>query len=485
MLGVLVRSYFDWGAVPVYLVLMLGGACVLVLRSRLGLVAGLFVLSVGLGVVRTELALRALEPYPVFAEGAMVVIEGVVVREPDLRDTKTLLTVDVDMVDGGNAALRIRASVPQYPEAAYGDRVSLKGKITVPDRFETESGRVFDYPNYLKKEGVHYEMMRPTVSILSSGEGNPFVHHLLSLKHAWLQAIALVVPEPRAALLGGLVVGAKQSLGETWLSRFRDTGIVHIVVLSGFNLTIVADAITRLTQFLPRSGGFSLGLLGIAGFALMTGASATVVRASIMAALGLTARYLNRPYSIVRALSLAALIMVLHNPLILAFDPGFQLSFIATLGLVLGSPLVVPYLTWVPEGFQVREIVAATLATQAAVLPLLLYQVGELSIVALPVNLLVLPLVPATMGIGLVAGLFGSVAPVLALPLAFVADLLLSFMFTVVHHFSLLPFASVGVPPLPFAVVGLLYGAVGLWLHRRFVRAERALSVQVSRTDPQ
>jgi competence protein ComEC len=198
----------------------------------------------------------------------------------------------------------------------------------------------------------------------------------------------------------------------------------------------------------------------------MVGGGPTVVRASIMAIIGMLALLVDRPYDLVRALAIAAVAMVAWNPFVLAHDPGFQLSFVATSGLVLGSSTVERWVSFVPTWGELRTIVAATLATQLAVLPLLLFQIGTVSLVAPLVNVLVVPIVPVIMAVGFAAGVVGMVSTTLALPIALVAYGLLHWVFVVVDYASRMPFASIAVPDVPLTVVALLYALLGLMLWR-------------------
>jgi competence protein ComEC len=275
-----------------------------------------------------------------------------------------------------------------------------------------------------------------------------------------LSSVSQLLPEPNASLLGGLVVGAKRSLGDEWLDAFRETGIIHIVVLSGYNLTLVANSIVRATAFLPRGVGLGAGIAGIIGFALMVGGGATVVRASVMGILGMLAAYINRPNTLMRMLTIAAVAMVLWNPFVLLYDPGFQLSFLATLGLIYGVAPIEAHLGFITERLGLRGIVAATLATQLAVLPLLLFQVGAVSLVAPIVNVLVLPVIPIVMFIGFLAGLMGFASTTLALPLAWLAHLILSYVFIVVDFFAGIPLSSVTLPDVPLWLLAALYGVL-------------------------
>lgn len=412
-----------------------------------------------LGVLRTEMAYQDFYAREIFIEGETISIEGVVASEVDMRDEHAVLYVDVSMEEGAKKT-RLRVSVPQYPEFQYGERVSLQGEVRKPESFETDTDRTFNYVGYLMKERVQYQMRNAIVTSLHTQEGNPIVSMLLGWKQSWLEAVSLLIPEPSASLAGGLVVGAKRSLGEDWLEAFRDTGIIHIVVLSGYNLTLVANSIIRMTGVLPRTVGLCLGVSGVVGFALMVGAGATVLRASIMAIIGILSTYLVRPYMILRALVLAAVVMVALNPFVLVFDPGFQLSFLATIGLVFISPIFERRLLWITELAGFRGIVSATFATQLAVLPLLLYQIGAISLVAPFVNVLILPLVPTVMAFVFIAGIVGEFSLFLATPFAWIGHVVLSYMFLVVDVFSSVPFASVTLPVMPWWILVLCYGIV-------------------------
>jgi competence protein ComEC len=300
-------------------------------------------------------------------------------------------------------------------------------------------------------------MLRPKIELQDSGKGNSIKQILFSIKHAFLSNIKKAISEPESSLLAGLVVGAKQSLGKQLLTDFRTVGVIHIVVLSGYNLTIVAQAMMRVFAFLPEMFSLSLGGIGIILFAIMTGGSATIVRASIMSILVLVAKGTHRDYNITRALLLAGFLMVMQNPHILVFDPSFQLSFLATIALIYLAPIMKKYFLWVPEKFGFQELAVSTISTQLFVLPFLLYSMGTLSIVALPVNLLMLPLIPITMFFGFVIGMVSFISSLLALPFAFITHLLLWYELKVVDIFSKLPFASVTITHFPFWLMTSCY----------------------------
>ena len=192
-----------------------------------------------------------------------------------------------------------------------------------------------------------------------------------------------------------------------------------------------------------------------------------------MAGLLLLAQFLGRTYDLSRALLFAGAVMVFLNPYLLLYDLGFQFSFMATLGLILVAPR---FETFVSDGlskFSIKEFLVATLATQVAVLPLLLYYIGEVSLVAVAVNVLVLPVVAPAMLATFVAGALGMVSPTLALPFAFLAHLVLSYIIGIALFFASLPFASFVVPPFPVWGVFALYGLIGFLVWKLHVVAHK------------
>jgi competence protein ComEC len=189
----------------------------------------------------------------------------------------------------------------------------------------------------------------------------------------------------------------------------------------------------------------------------MTGAGATVVRASVMAILAIIARTTGRKEDIGRVLVVTAMLMCAWNPWTLVYDVSFQLSFIATIGLIFVTPKVEPWFFKLSEKFGIRSIVSATVATTITTLPFLLYKMGILSVVSLPVNLLVLPFVPSAMLFGFIAVMLGSISIVLALPVALLARFILGYILFLITGVAGFPFAKVVVPAFPFWMLLLLY----------------------------
>jgi competence protein ComEC len=424
---------------------------------------------------------RSDDPHLQRSIGQRVVVRGVISDEPDVREGKTHLTVTLSLLRSSTESHEVQgkliAFADRYPEYHYGDEILLTGTLAAPQVFQTDSGRVFDYPQYLKGKGIRYQMSFASIEQVGEEKGNSIIAELLAVKQRFTSALELALPSPESALLSGLLLGGKQSLGVTWIERFQQAGIIHIVVLSGYNMTVVAEWLVVAFRFLGFAASLSIGALGIVLFAIMTGAGATVVRAAILALLVLLAKVTGRVSEMGRALLFAGVVMVAVNPSLLCFDPSFQLSFLASLGLVYVSPI---FERWISIGKRhqiFREVLISTLATQVTVLPLLLYQTGMLSLVALPVNLIVLPLIPLSMLLGFLSGVGTLLLPSLATLFGLPVYLPLSFIFTIADLAARIPLAVVPIT-LSASVVALSYIALVV-----FVMRDRSAPLRVQQKD--
>ncbi|HEY9584604.1 MAG TPA: ComEC/Rec2 family competence protein [Candidatus Paceibacterota bacterium] len=482
VVGVFIESFLGFGLAFGGAVLLLSGALFFISKIdtdfSVGILIALFLAAAAAGIFRVAFSVPnefPLDPYV----GQKIFIEGIIYEEPDVRESYVNLKVKTGnlILSEGNKEIKSKALVraPLFPEFSYGDKVKIVGTITKPQKFQNENGGEFDYPSYLAKDGIYYIIERGTAELISSGNGNFLKSLLFKIKGRFIETIDKAIPEPESSFLAGLVVGGKQSLGKEWLDRFQKAGVMHVVVLSGYNITIVAESVIKFFS-LAFSSYLSMGLgaLSIILFAIMTGGSATVIRASIMAIIVIIARATGRKYAVTRALIIAGVLMVLQNPAIVAFDPSFQLSFMATIALIYFSPVIEKRLKFIPERFKkTREIFISTISTQIFVLPLLLHMTGEFSLVGLAVNLLILGFIPATMLFGFLSGVTGFISSILSIPFAYTAYALLFYEMGVIKLFSELPFASVSLPALSGFGVVIIYTffAGGLyWWHVRNLR---------------
>jgi len=404
-------------------------------------------------------------------------------EDPERKESGQVFIIKTSSLESSagecGESILIRAKTKLYPRFSYGEEVFFSGKLSKPFNFSSGGGRKFDYKGYLAKDDIFYEIKSATVGLAastsspiladiktkkSSGRISLLVQTisstLFSLKRGFVSNLERTLGEPHAALAAGLVVGEKAALGKDLLDDFRTVGLIHIVVLSGFNITVVADALRRILSFLPRVWGIVIGGIGIALFGILVGGGATVVRSCFMAGVALSADLIRRDYSVVRALAFAALLMLIQNPLILMHDPSFQLSFLATLGLVLFATPIEKRLTFLPEKFGMRGIIAATMATQITVSPYILYMMGQLSIIGAIVNILVLPFIPVTMLAVFLTGAAGFIWYPLSQFFGWSAHLLLSYELHMVGWFARVPYAAIHVPAFSGWWVAFFYAII-------------------------
>ncbi|MEJ0053803.1 MAG: ComEC/Rec2 family competence protein [bacterium] len=464
--GIFLRSFAVFGWPPYVFALLLaliGAAAWRVAGRKEYLLFVLFLACAVLGAWRFSIAEKPLPPSFLAQVGQRVQFEGIVASDPDVREANQRVIIDVEQ---GGEKTRVLAVASRYSKVGVGDKVEVSGTLALPEPFstDTDGGRMFRYDKFLEKDGIRFLSDFASVAVIDPA---PWYHPsalLANTKHAFIDGLGRAIPEPYATLAAGLIVGGKQGLGKELLEAFILSGLVPIVVLSGYNVMIVAEGIMRAlkTMRVPSRASAIAGAVAVLLFVLMAGAGSASIRAGLMALIALYARATGRSYAAGRALIVVAILMVLWNPYLLAFDPGFGLSIAATAGLIWLSPLIELRLIWIASDF-CRSMLATTLAAQAAVLPLLLYETGMLSLVAIPANLVVLPMIPLAMAASAVAAVSGMFLGVLAPVFAFPAYLLNAYIVEVARFSSGLPLAALHIPPFPLWLMVLAYAVLILF----------------------
>lgn len=296
-------------------------------------------------------------------------------------------------------------------EFSPGDRVAVTGLLTEPRNFEG-----FDYRSFLAKDGVHSIMRRADVSI--EGSERTLARTFYAIRKRWVLQTERTFPEPAAGFSLGILIGERSTLSDAHIAAFRKTGTTHILALSGFNVSIIITAIIWVLGRKPAALTASLGL--IAAFVLLVGPSATVVRAALMGGFLLLGQLFGRPQVAMYVAVITAAAMLVMQPHALRYDLGFDLSFLATLGILWLEPDIRRHLTRIPE--LARGIVSATFAAGVTTAPLIALTFGTASLVSPLANLLVVPAIPLLMLGGFVSVMISFVSSELAaLPAALTA----------------------------------------------------------------
>jgi len=394
--------------------------------------------------------------------GRTVELEGVVSDDPDIRLKNKHLNVKLK-----DEEVNILVFVGREIEVSYGDNVKVSGVLEEPENFTTNSGKEFNYKRYLANKDIYFMIKNANIEILSSGNGNKIKYLLYKLRSSFMRNINEVIPAPESDLANGLILGARGGFDEDTKQEFIDTGTIHIIALSGYNVSIVADNVMKTFGLIfSQTVSIILGMFVILLFIIMTGASATAIRAGIMATIMLLGRMTGRNYLAGRALVIAGLLMIAYDPRVLV-DMSFQLSFIATGGVLFLTPKVINWFKFLPMSFGFREMVASTIAATISVLPILLYLTGVLSLISIPANVLILLFIPTAMLFIFITGISGFVSPLLSIPFGYVSYLILLYILSIIHFLGSLSFASVTIQSFPLILTILIYIFLLWWVFKK------------------
>jgi competence protein ComEC len=354
---------------------------------------------------------------------------------------------------------RVWANLPRYPALAATDHVTFEGRLE-PAPPASESG----FGEFLARSGIGWTVRARSLALLA-GDGTPAAG-LEGVRRSAGDLVARALPEPQAGLAGAMLIGLRDLVARDVAADFRATGMSHIVAISGYHIALLAAVAGALLRPLARRPRSIILIALVAGYALLAGASPSVMRAALMAGAVLIARATGRSGQAAAALALAALCLVLIDPATVA-DVGFQLSVAATAGLLVWGAPFAAWLgarlpAWLPTWLV--EALAVSLAAQLATLPLVLFHFGRLSLVAPLANLLAAPLVaPATGASALalaVGGLAQAGVPAIALaPLELAGALVIGGLIGIARLCAALPLASVELPP-PLDLVGFAAAAL-------------------------
>ncbi|MDP3963709.1 MAG: ComEC/Rec2 family competence protein [bacterium] len=324
---------------------------------------------------------------------------------------------------------------------------------------------------FLKRDGVAGTILFPDTAETMGREQalrHAFWENLALARESFERHLALVLPEPHASLAAGLLTGARTGLPQNLKDDFTRTGLAHIVAVSGYNISILIVAVSTIigAVALSRGAAFWVGAVFIALFAIFTGAAASVVRASVMGFLVILAQKESRMYSGRVALAFAGTAMLAANPLVLRYDLGFTLSFLATTGLLMLYPLLAERFAHLPKFLDGKDLVLQTISAQLLVLPVIIIAFGNISTVFLAANIAVLPFIPSAMFFsffGAMAGLAHiGIGRIIALP----AYAIISYQISAIKFFSAIPSAAVSLPSSALRWgLGSIAAAFAIWIY--------------------
>jgi len=410
-----------------------------------------------------------------------ITIIGTIAEEPDARRDKINYTIEVRSMVTSNQAPETRQPISgytlissnKYPQYQFGDTLEITGNLQKPAVFDS-----FDYAGYLSRFDIYSVMYRPKIQLMNertnerkdpfiSSSVHTFMSSLLNIKSSFEHHLNLTYPtEPTSSFMAGLLLGSRKGMPEQLTLDFQTTGLTHIVAISGYNITLIVSILMAIFKPFGRRTSILLSALGIMVFTLFVGASPAVVRACIMGLIALVALNSERKGNISIILALTASIMIGYNPKILIHDVGFQLSFLATMGLVYVSPILEPYLQWLPKKLAIRDSINLSLSAQIMALPIIVLNFHNLSLISPISNLLVAgPIIPFSMLFGFVGTMTSYISLPLAKIIAYPGYILLRYIVHVIEVTADIPYAAIQISWFSKSMLALYFiGLSGILL---------------------
>ncbi len=381
---------------------------------------------------------------------------GLVADEPRSGPTDTILVMDrVFFYDGGRYAPlgeRVSLTAGAGLAAGYGSRLAWTCRLGAVSAGLALPGRQPAWSCYGRDAAV----VGPAARL------DRWKAALFAFRSRLRELSGRLLPEPESSLLLGLLIGDRSGLPDRLVAAFRLSGTSHILAVSGYNVTKVAEIVLTACACVAvrRRTAAVVAAASLTGFAVLTGGQASVVRAAAMGGLSLLAILCGRRYNAPAALTAAAAVMLALDPRLLRHDVGFQLSFAAVCGLHFFGPAFTRRLTLLPEAGGLRRTAGETLAATLATLPLILCIFGYLPLIGPLANLVILPLIPWAMCFGALSLALGALLPAAGLPAAWLAGLSLRAIIGAASLASLSPL-GLTIKPGP-AATAALFGWLGL-----------------------
>ncbi|RCX16635.1 competence protein ComEC [Anaerobacterium chartisolvens] len=396
--------------------------------------------------------------------GKDITVEGFIASEPDVSEwtisyfikARSIIHDDEDISTGGKILLRVLKS-ESSAALSYGQKIQVRGQMEEASSRRNPGG--FNYRRFLLNSGTSATMFarEHNISILNTRHENFVVSAGMAVRNRIIDMVEKTLPRQQAGLLAGILIGYREGLSEDVERAFSDAGLTHIMAVSGANIVFIIIPLAFIFKKLRIKSTIAniIIIIALVFFVFITGFSPSVVRAVIMAVIFLAGRIAMRESDAAASISLAGILMLLFNPYTL-FDVGFQLSFGATLSLMLFHKSIKKWVDskYIPEFL--KEVFAGTLAAQAGVLPITAFYFNKVSVISIISNILVVPLTGIITVVGFITVLLGQISLALAELLGYFNCALLTFILYVTKISAVTPFAVLRVVT-PHAVIITVY----------------------------
>ena len=417
-------------------------------HQRTYVIPAVIIAGLLMGLWRGSITQQELAPYHQLV-GSAVTIVGNVTEDVDIgKHGELIIRLKVETIENHSIPGAVWVSTKSSADIKRGDIATFHG--TLSDGFGSFAASVY--------QARLVKVQRPQPGDVAR-----------QMRDGFADGVRKAIPEPQASLGIGYVVGQRRALPAELVQALQVAGLTHVIVASGYNLTILVRLARRLfvrvSKYLSALSAGGMVLV----FMAVTGMSPSMSRAGLVAGLSLLAWYYGRKFHPMVLLPFAAAITLLINPSYGWNDLGWQLSFAAFAGVMIFAPLLQRYLFGNKKPGTIRQILGETICAQIVTLPILVLAFGQFSNVAVVANLLVLPLVPLAMLLTFLAGVCGLIFPVLASVAGLPASWLLDYMIRVAEYLSHLPWAQTQLVINGWAVAGcyIVLTAVCVYVWRK------------------
>lgn len=454
--GVFVRSFWGvdlWWAYFLTVVPII--AMAINHKNKIILISGFAILFFIAGVWLANKELAKLDSLEL--DGKKFEGPAVVIREPEVKENYQKIILRSSGPKAGSS-FKFLVNAPLHSGINYGDEIKISCNLKIPEKIDD-----FDYQMYLAKDGIYYICEKAKLEKTGENKGNKIYIAILKLKNNLEKNISQVIPEPEAALAKGLIIGGSSQLPEKIQENFSKTGMSHIVAVSGYNVTIIAEYLIWFFIVVGfwRKQAFWFAITGIIIFVAITGFPSSAVRAGVMGSLLLWAMKNGRLANSYNAIIFAGAVMLIINPMALRWDIGFQLSFLAAMGIIIAAPFWENIFIKKHKAYGLSEIFFLSLSAQIFVLPIILFNFHILSLVSLAANIFVLPIIPITMLLVFLSAVSGFIFQPLSLILAWLAYLPLKYAIEIINALANLNWSSMEIKNFGWQGVILWYILLG------------------------
>ncbi len=439
-----------------------------VLNKNNFIVLGFCILVLTLGIIRFQISefnilndkLSSFKDKP-----EKITLVGQIADEPDVRDNSQKLKVKI-----GNSLVLV--TVGRYPEYKYLDAIKITGKLKTPGVFND-----FNYKNYLLKDGIYSVMDFPKTELISQKHNynifTYFYEKILFFKEKLRESIFINFSPPQSLILEGIILGNNKTMTQDLRDKLNGTGLRYLTAISGVHVIIVSAILMSFLLALGfwRGQAFYFSIIFIWLYIVLTGFSASGIRAAIMGSIFLLAQKLGRQNTSSRTITLAGALMLLENPLLLFYDVGFQLSFLASFGIIYFKPLL-DYIIKIVSKDRFKNLVnmiSVTLTAQIFTIPIMVYNFGNISLIAPLTNLLVIPIFYPLMFFGFLASILGVFSNILGRILSIPCWFLLTYFLKIMDIFYQ-PWATKTIQNISWIWLAVYYLvlAILIWYLNKF-----------------